>query len=402
MALEKVNNQQVKTTLLNNQQTKSLQVQGKAGDHKMKEMVCELANIGNQQSDPAEVQSVNNIDLPESALINIEEEACSNLAQEECQLRFVPLACGCDCVNSGLVADIEGIKLDITILQSQINGRVPEVTNTRFLTEIRTLRERQHEMDNIIKQQEAIIDTLTDENLNFKSQLLSFETYFNNQGSQRSPKPQSGVEFNCNEIGLHDETSPTLDASVDVDVLNQCDVPLSVQTEKIMNSGDEDPALSALNNQQLSFSKGQTPCPFLLRKGWCAKGSHCDFSHSNLNGNYSSFSTPKHMVPCPFLGRKGSCLKGASCDFSHRFRPNLPRQRIQAHRQYNPPFLGNRWDINMLVNQMDSRLRTIEEFQTNPKQFHPLMNMNLPPLMSQPTYPPYPHLQMGLPRQVPT
>ena len=48
--------------------------------------------------------------------------------------------------------------------------------------------------------------------------------------------------------------------------------------------------------------------------------------------------TPKSYVPCPFLRRKGYCLKGSKCDFSH----SNPQQLFQPYRQqyFPPPFYG--------------------------------------------------------------
>lgn len=62
------------------------------------------------------------------------------------------------------------------------------------------------------------------------------------------------------------------------------------------------------NNRHLD-AKHNTPCPFLKRRGWCAKGSRCDFKHPH--------EQQKHLVPCPFLQKRRHCLKGTRCDFSH-------------------------------------------------------------------------------------
>ena len=62
--------------------------------------------------------------------------------------------------------------------------------------------------------------------------------------------------------------------------------------------------------------KNSTPCPFLLRRGWCRKGDRCDFQHLK-----PSRDTHKHNVPCPFLQNRGFCLKDDRCDFSHAWVP---------------------------------------------------------------------------------
>ena len=69
------------------------------------------------------------------------------------------------------------------------------------------------------------------------------------------------------------------------------------------------------NIRESRRSKGSTPCPFLMRRGWCAKGNRCDFLHAK--SPIPSFGEQKNRVPCPFLNRRGFSLKGNVCDFSH-------------------------------------------------------------------------------------
>lgn len=61
---------------------------------------------------------------------------------------------------------------------------------------------------------------------------------------------------------------------------------------------------SNLTENQPATSKDTFPCPFLFRRGRCAKGDHCDFSHSSYNNELCNISNlPKYLVPCPFLKR---------------------------------------------------------------------------------------------------
>ena len=88
-----------------------------------------------------------------------------------------------------------------------------------------------------------------------------------------------------------------------------------VQEEKNPRSGLENEAIGPLNNENIAlksqrqndkaYSKSLTPCPFLMRRGWCVKGDRCDFHHPSSRRNYH-----KHDVPCPFLHKNGFCLKG--------------------------------------------------------------------------------------------
>ena len=85
------------------------------------------------------------------------------------------------------------------------------------------------------------------------------------------------------------------------------------------------------------LSKGSTPCPFLMRRGWCAKGNRCDFLHAK--SPTQSFGEQKNRVPCPFLKRRGYCLKGNVCDFSHDDSP--PNVPVSWHNYSTSPFFFN-------------------------------------------------------------
>ena len=64
------------------------------------------------------------------------------------------------------------------------------------------------------------------------------------------------------------------------------------------------------NNKYVNSPKSSIPCPFLSRRGWCAKGNCCDFQHKEPGRD-------KHKISYPFLRRNGFCLKGDRCDYSH-------------------------------------------------------------------------------------
>ena len=80
------------------------------------------------------------------------------------------------------------------------------------------------------------------------------------------------------------------------------------------------------NNKYVNSPKSSIPCPFLSRRGWCAKGNRCDFQHKEPGRD-------KHKISCPFLRRNGFCLKGDRCDYSHiGFSHGMvaPRPRMNA------------------------------------------------------------------------
>ena len=87
-----------------------------------------------------------------------------------------------------------------------------------------------------------------------------------------------------------------------------------LENEAIGPLKNENIALKSQLQNDKAYRKSLTPCPFLMRRGWCVKGDRCDFQHPTSRRNYH-----KHNVPCPFLRKNGFCLKGNNCDFLWRF-----------------------------------------------------------------------------------
>ena len=138
--------------------------------------------------------------------------------------------------------------------------------------------------------------------------------------------------------------------------------------------------------------KKEIPCPFIVRRGWCIKGEHCDFSHLNLVNKLELRKSvkQKNAVFCPFMRKKGYCLKESRCDFSHK---NLQKPQ-------SPSFFGNRQQKNItsLRNRLEMRLKNIEHTQISyapsflraPPQpmYQPFRTVYPSPLMETPVYPP--------------
>ena len=88
--------------------------------------------------------------------------------------------------------------------------------------------------------------------------------------------------------------------------------------------------------------------------GWCIKADHCDYLHKNQCYQYRA-TTTKHLVPCPFLKNKGFCLKGSLCDFSHA--------HISTITNRNSSFFEKRQD---LVKKVARFRKSQDQFPTNP------------------------------------
>ena len=78
--------------------------------------------------------------------------------------------CGCTCNCSGKVstADMEGLKLDMTILESRLNSC------NALNSELNSLKSKQQAMEAIIRKHEEISCNLNDDNTFFKAKLMSF------------------------------------------------------------------------------------------------------------------------------------------------------------------------------------------------------------------------------------
>ena len=100
-------------------------------------------------------------------------------------------------INGEISADIEGIKLEITLLQNEINRGNLSSTLFRLEDTVKSFESKQTELENIVKHREEVISNLRQENSLFQSKLTSLESLL----FVLSPKTQ--VESNLNdEMGI--------------------------------------------------------------------------------------------------------------------------------------------------------------------------------------------------------
>ena len=79
--------------------------------------------------------------------------------------------CSCNCSGGISVADVEGLKLDMAILEKRLN--LLNSSNT-MNSELVSLRNKQCDMEATIRKQEETIHKLNDDNEFFKAKLMSF------------------------------------------------------------------------------------------------------------------------------------------------------------------------------------------------------------------------------------
>ena len=101
---------------------------------------------------------------------------------------------------------------------------------------------------------------------------------------------------------------------------------------------------------------------------------------------------PKHTVPCPFLREKGRCLKGSSCDCFHDKHLYQPVVARENELDFFYPFLQNFQGAMEKINQVELRLRRIEDIgassQRSPPSIAPNQHSNSRYPQSMPTYRP--------------
>jgi hypothetical protein len=126
----------------------------------------------------------------------------------------------------------------------------------------------------------------------------------------------------------------------------------------------------------MQVTKNETPCPFILRRGWFLKGEQYDFSHRNMVNNDQArqrSNDKKGSIFCPFLCKEGYYLKESRCDFSH-VEPyscstgNHPVTNDNLQRPQLQPFLGSHdlQNIPTLMRHLETRLQRLEYAQMPP------------------------------------
>jgi hypothetical protein len=75
--------------------------------------------------------------------------------------------------------------------------------------------------------------------------------------------------------------------------------------------------------------------------------------------------TPKHLVPCPFLKRRGYCLKGSKCDFKHRDFQHSVNEQQPKNGQPSIPHRDNLIQLRQLLYEQQYEILTISESWLN-------------------------------------
>ena len=105
-------------------------------------------------------------------------------------------ACACTCSQGEIIAEIEGIKLDLAIFKSQsCHGTHDQYDSLQ--SNIKSLQSTQKSLKNLIKTQDETINSLQQEIFVFKSKLLSLETLLFNVNHQLNASLDLDSQIQC-------------------------------------------------------------------------------------------------------------------------------------------------------------------------------------------------------------
>ena len=113
--------------------------------------------------------------------------------------------CSCNCSDGIFVADMEGLKLDMAILEKRLD--LLNSCNT-MNSELVSLRTKQYDMEATVRKQEERIHKLNDEDAFFKAKLMSFvkqtpiPTYTNRKNKRNGLLETTSTTF-CTKTTLN-------------------------------------------------------------------------------------------------------------------------------------------------------------------------------------------------------
>jgi hypothetical protein len=271
---------------------------------------CNFPNLSDRNMNvaidfPSSVESIQGRNIHRSA---------PAFVNNHCQTEHMELNnnnCGCGC--GILVAEFEGIKLDLVILQKKFE--IESATERTNVSQLK--RELAHEKDKnsrlesdlslFVRERNAEVDELNETIALLNDRIKTSEAIID---QLRPSNASINLEETC-----------TFDSAQSKDELVRkypvC-VDISTQTK------NDDQKLS--NNNAGQFCMSENAYVNLVRNDTAHS-----ISQTRINKNVNANSS-KHLVACPFLLKKGHCLKGSRCDFSH----NISQSRTSKKASVNP------------------------------------------------------------------
>ena len=184
-------------------------------------------------------------------------------------------------------AEFKGVKLDMTILESQFfnTSSLDEINS-----EIKILKEKQSDMEVVIKRQDKLICKINEENMVLKSKLFAIEFLMqdnprcneNNDSQEQLQSAEPNDKFQeCEQMininlptistvsSVNTNKTPLRGNNGMVISTNNCISDSSNNSISTVNSIQHDTGVSLANNLPQPKPKNLVPCPFLRRRGYC-------------------------------------------------------------------------------------------------------------------------------------
>ena len=294
-----------------------------------------------------------------------------------CQTDSILEECADDGLSGLVNADIEGLKLEVSIVQSQLNSTNSLVTQNQngFNCDLSITINKQKELIGIVKhqdeqihmlkrenqmdkeklstlentlfEQQEIICILKEQNLTIKSKLLSIENILSMQSCQ-----SQGCSFNepnkTKDDGLSQHfvknpdalnNSPTISANP---LINSIESPQIDDVEKCKTHSLSTNTTNSNFNTNNNSAGSDSINPIVICDSISTRNSTTQTDITVNKSINSQPSTSKSKIQCPFISRRGGCLKGNRCDYYHPNRINSfkHRQTFNAPKNEVPcPFL---------------------------------------------------------------
>ena len=144
-------------------------------------------------------------------------------------------ACACTCNQGEIIAEIEGIKLDLAIFKSQsCHGTHDQYDSLQ--SNIKSLQSTQKSLKNLSKTQDETIHSLRQEIFVFKSKLLSLETLLFNVNPQLNASLDLDSQIQCTA-----KVNPQCTSSNDVEKSN-CEILLPTHSNNNQSTNENQPS----------------------------------------------------------------------------------------------------------------------------------------------------------------
>ena len=223
--------------------------------------------------------------------------------------------CNCTCSSNVTRAEFEGVKLDMTILEYRF-------LNTSSLDEIKSeikiLKQKQNDMEVVINRQDDLICKINEENMVLKSKLFAIEFLMqdnprcdennNSRGPLQSAEPndksqecEQMININLPTINtvssVNTNKTPSHENNGMVISTKNCISDSSNSSSSTGNFIQHDAGVSLANSLSQPKTKNLVPCSLLRRRGYCLKGSRCDFLHNDTQSSTSGVQPQFRQIP---------------------------------------------------------------------------------------------------------